>query len=127
MKDKKKVKSGQHKTDKAVNRFENSIADNSKPHYLLYLFITGMSPRSQEAITNVRELCKKYLKGRFSLEVVDIHQHPLSASENQIIATPTLIKKCPPPIRKFVGDMTKTEKILAGFDLRIAVKKDLLS
>ena len=88
------------------------------------LFVTGMSPRSQEAITNVRELCEKYLKGRYALEVIDIHQHPLSASVNQIIASPTLIKKLPLPLRRFVGDMSKTAKLLMGLDLRIEDNKD---
>jgi circadian clock protein KaiB len=111
-------------TDKTAAAFEKAIADKSKLHYVLRLFVTGMSPRSQEAIANVRELCEEYLKGRYDLTVVDIYQHPLSDSENQNLAATTLIKKLPLPIRKFVGDMTKTEKILAGLDLRIEEKKD---
>ena len=111
-------------TDKTVRAFEKAVADKSNLHYVLRLFVTGMSPRSQEAIGNVRGLCEEYLNGRYDLEVVDIYQHPLSASENQIFAAPTLMKKLPLPIRKFVGDMTKTEKILAGLDLRIEEKKD---
>ncbi|MDD5673321.1 MAG: circadian clock KaiB family protein [Chitinivibrionales bacterium] len=90
----------------------------------LYLFVAGMSPRSQDAIANIRQLCQAHLLGRYRLEVIDIYQHPLSASVNQILAVPTLIKKLPPPLRKFVGDMTKTEKILAGLDLRIQEKKE---
>ena len=90
----------------------------------MHLFVAGMSPRSQDAIANIRELCEKHLIGRYQLEVIDIHQHPLSASVNQILAVPTLIKKLPPPLRKFVGDMSKTEKILAGLDLRIQEKTD---
>jgi circadian clock protein KaiB len=109
---------------KTAAAFEKAVADKSKLHYVLRLFVTGMSPRSQQAIANVRGLCEEYLKGRYDLDVIDIYQHPLSASENQIFAAPTLIKKLPLPIRKFVGDMTKTEKILAGLDLRIEEKKD---
>jgi circadian clock protein KaiB len=70
-------------------------------------------------MTSVRELCERYLQGRYELEVIDIYQHPLSASKNQLFAAPTLIKELPLPIRKFVGDMTKTEKILAGLDVTI--------
>ena len=73
---------------------------------------------------SARKLCEEYLEGRYDLEVVDIYQHPLSASENQIFASPTLIKKLPPPIRKFVGDMTKKDKILAGLGLLIDDKKE---
>lgn len=64
----------------------------------------------------MRELCEEHLKGRYNLDVIDIYQNPNSASENQIFASPTLIKKLPWPLRKFVGNMTKTEKILAGLD-----------
>ena len=117
MKEEKKL------TDKTTRAFEKAIADKSKLHYVLRLFVSGMSPRSREAIVNVRALCEEHLKGRYTLEVIDIYQYPRSASENQIFAAPTLIKKLPLPLRKFVGDMTKTEKILAGLDLRIEEKK----
>jgi circadian clock protein KaiB len=109
--------------DKTVMAFEKAVADKSKLHYVLHLYVTGMSPRSQDAIINVRELCEEYLTGRYELEVIDIQQHPLAASENQILAAPTLIKKIPPPLKKFVGDMSKTEKILTGLDLRIKEKR----
>jgi KaiB domain. len=112
------------RTDTTSHAFEKAVAGKSKLVYIFRLFVAGMSPRSQEAITNVRELCEKHLKGQYTLEVIDIHQHPLSARENQIIAVPTLIKRLPLPLRKFIGDMTKTEKILAGLDLRIEKEKD---
>jgi circadian clock protein KaiB len=112
-----------HRADKTTRAFEKATKDQSNLFYVLRLFVVGMSPRSQDAIANVRDLCEKHLKGRYELEVVDIHQHPLSASENQILAAPTLIKKLPLPLRKFVGDMTKTERILAGLDLRIEETK----
>jgi circadian clock protein KaiB len=117
------VKKKNTSTDKTAREFEKAAADKSNLHYVLRLFVTGMSARSQEAIANVRELCEEHLKGRYNLDVIDIYQHPNSASENQIFASPTLIKKLPLPLRKFVGDMTKTEKILAGLDLRVEVKK----
>jgi circadian clock protein KaiB len=105
-----------------IKRFEKAAQESSKMFYVLRLFVTGMTPRSQDAIENVRALCEEHLKGRYQLNVVDIRQHPLSASENQIIAAPTLIKKLPLPLRKFVGDMTKTEKILAGLDIKVVEK-----
>jgi circadian clock protein KaiB len=107
------------KLNKTARKFEKAVTDKSGFFYVLRLFVVGMSPKSQDAIANVRDLCEKYLTGSYELEVIDIHQHPLSASENQILAAPTLIKKLPLPFRKFVGDMTKTEKILARLDLRI--------
>lgn len=119
MKTKTKISAG-----KTTRAYEKAVAARSKLFYVFRLFVVGMSPKSQDAITNVRGLCEKYLKGRYELEVIDIHQHPLSASINQILAVPTLIKKLPLPLRKFVGDMTTSEKILAGLDLRIEVKND---
>jgi len=117
------VQKKQDKSGATIRAFEKAVADKSSRFYVLRLFVTGMSPRSQEAIANVRELCEEHLKGRYELEVIDIYQNPLAASKNQILAAPTLIKELPLPIRKFVGDMTKTEKILAGLDLRIEERK----
>jgi circadian clock protein KaiB len=106
------------------SKLERATRDKSKLFYVLRLFVTGMTPNSQAAIENVRELCETYLKGRYQLDVVDIYQNPHSASKEQIIAAPTLIKKLPLPLRKFVGDMTKTKKILVGLDLKIEEKME---
>ncbi len=107
----KRKQTGTGKTGRAFEKASaKASADRSRQHYVLRLFVAGMSPRSQDAIVNIRELCEKYIGGRYELEVIDIHQHPLSASENQILAAPTLIKMLPLPMRKFVGDMTKTDK-----------------
>jgi circadian clock protein KaiB len=116
------MKARQTKNNNAAGEFEKILDGRPGIHYVLRLFITGMTPRSQEAISNVKKLCEEHLKGRFELEVIDIYQQPLSASENQILAAPTLIKMLPLPIRRFVGNMTKTEKILAGLDLVIEEK-----
>ena len=77
-----------------------------------------MTPRSTKAIENIRKICEEHLKGRCDLEVIDIYQQPALAEGEQIIATPTLIKKLPLPLRRFIGDMSMTEKILLGLDLR---------
>jgi circadian clock protein KaiB len=113
----------QKKHNKTARGFKKAATDRSKLFYVFHLFVVGMSPKSQDAISNVRELCEKHIKGRYELKVIDIHQNPLAASVNQILAVPTLIKKLPPPLRKFVGDMSKSEKILAGLDLRIEKRK----
>jgi len=98
-----------------------------KHYYVLRLFVAGLSTRSQDAISIVSDLFEMNLQGQYSLEVIDILQHPLSASENQILAVPTLIKEHPLPLRKFVGDMTKTDKLITGLDLRIENKKAVCS
>ena len=87
-------------------------------HYLLKLYISGMTPNSQRAIKNVQKICEEYLHGRFELEIIDIYQQPIFAKDGQIVAVPTLVKELPPPLRKFIGDLSQTERILAGLDLR---------
>jgi circadian clock protein KaiB len=86
--------------------------------YLLQLYITGTTSQSARAIANIRKICEEHLKGRYELEVVDISQHPALAQGEQIIAAPTLIKKFPLPLRRFIGDMSQTARILHGLDLR---------
>jgi circadian clock protein KaiB len=88
------------------------------PEYTLKLFITGTSPNSVRAIKNVREICENYLKGRYSLEIIDVYQQAVLAKEEQIIALPLLIKKTPGPERRLIGDMSETEKVLRGLGLQ---------
>jgi circadian clock protein KaiB len=91
-----------------------------KQKYLLRLFVTGQTPRSVKSIENLKRLCERYLKGRYELEVIDIYQQPGLASENQIIAAPTLIKKLPLPLRRLVGDFSNHDRVVVGLDLKIA-------
>jgi len=86
--------------------------------YILRLYVTGMTTRSRRAIQNIKKICEEHLVGQYDLEVIDIYRQPYLAEGEQIIAAPTLIKKLPLPIRKFIGDMSATEKILLGLDLR---------
>ncbi len=105
----------QHDTTKA---FELAIEETGKGFYVLRLYVSGLTPNSQRAIENVRKICTEHLEGRYQLEVIDIYQQPIFAREGQIVAAPTLVKELPPPLRKFIGDMSKTERILLGLDIR---------
>jgi circadian clock protein KaiB len=87
-------------------------------HYLLRLYITGTTPKSMRAIANIRKICDEHLKGRYELEVVDIYQQQELAKSANILAAPTLIKRLPLPLRKMIGDMANTDRILVGLDLR---------
>jgi len=87
-------------------------------HYVLRLYVAGMSPRSREAIRTVTAICQEYLASRYELQVIDIYQQPALTKEEQIIAAPTLIKKLPLPLRKFIGSMADRDKVLVGLDLR---------
>ncbi len=88
--------------------------------YLLRLYVTGTTPASLRAIERVRGICEQHLQGRYQLEVIDIYQLPALARDEQIVATPTLIKVLPVPLRRFIGDLSRVERILFGLDLREA-------
>ena len=90
--------------------------------YVLCLYVTGTTPRSMLAISNIRKICEQHLEGHYDLEVVDISLHPKLAEGEQIIAAPTLIKKLPLPQRRFIGDLSQTERIVLGLDLPDATK-----
>jgi circadian clock protein KaiB len=99
--------------------FEQAILESRKgEQYVLRLYVTGSTPRSAAAITNIRKLCEEHLKGHYDLEVIDIYQQPVLAQGEQIIAAPTLIKKLPFPLRKVVGDLSNENRVLMGLDLR---------
>jgi circadian clock protein KaiB len=85
--------------------------------YVLRLYIAGTTPRSSRAVMNIKEICERSLSSRYDLEVIDIYQQPKLAKGQQIIAAPTLVKELPLPLRKFIGDLSNTEKILIGLDL----------
>ena len=100
------------------NALEEAAAAQDKAHYVLRLYVTGNTPRAMRAVVNIRKICEEHLEGRYDLEIIDISQHPTLAEGEQIIAAPTLIKKLPQPLRRFIGDMSQTERILLGLDLR---------
>jgi circadian clock protein KaiB len=97
---------------------EKPPAMPAKPRYVLRLYVTGLTPRSLRAITNIKEICEEHLKGRYDLQVIDIYQQPVLARGEQIIAVPTLIKKLPPPLRRIIGDLSDRERVLIGLDLK---------
>jgi circadian clock protein KaiB len=87
--------------------------------YVLRLFVAGTTTRSQNAITNVRRICDQHLAGRFDLEVIDVYTHPAETRAFQIVATPTLVKVTPEPLRRIVGDLSNRERVLLGLNLDI--------
>jgi circadian clock protein KaiB len=88
-----------------------------RDRYVLSLYITGMTSRAARAIENVRRLCDEHLAGRYDLEIIDVYQQPSLAREAQIIAAPTLVKRLPLPSRRMIGDMSRSDRVLAGLDL----------
>ena len=82
--------------------------------YLLRLFVAGKTPRADQAIANLKRICEQELEGRYELEIIDVLEQPELAEEARILATPTLIKHLPPPLRRVIGDLSDKEKVLMG-------------
>jgi circadian clock protein KaiB len=96
----------------------HSLAKPGHPRYVLRLYVAGMTPRSSRAIANIKDICEEYLKGRYDLQVFDMYQQPALAEGHQIVAVPTLIRKLPAPLRRFIGDLSDRERVLIGLDLQ---------
>lgn len=86
--------------------------------YQLRLYVAGQTPKSLQAFANLKKICEEHLQGRYEIEVVDLTKNPQLAEGDQIIAIPTLVRKLPPPIKKIIGDLSETERVLVGLDLR---------
>lgn len=105
----------------ATQKYEQLLNEAKDSVYILRLYIAGNTPKSAQAIINIRDICESRLKGRYQLEVIDIYQQTRLAKGEQIIAAPTLIKYLPLPLKRIIGDLSKTERVIFGLDLR---KKD---
>ncbi|MDB6036782.1 MAG: KaiB protein [Verrucomicrobiales bacterium] len=99
-------------------QWEEALNQAAQGVVCLRLYVSGTTPKSTTAITNIKSICESHLKGRYKLEVVDIYQQPSLAKGEQIVAAPTLIKTSPLPVRKFIGDMSNSGRILVGLDVR---------
>ena len=84
----------------------------------LRLYVAGMTPAAKRAVANIRNICEAHLAGQYTLEVVDLFEQPALAEGDQILAVPTLVRELPSPLRKIIGDLSNTEKVLVGLDLR---------
>lgn len=111
----------EHPPESAREHFERAIAALETEPYTLTLFVSGASDSSAQAIANVRDICDGYLKGRYQLDIIDLHQEPALAGEHHVLATPTLIKDHPLPSRMLVGDMSDHPRILIALDVSLAV------
>ncbi len=85
--------------------------------YNLRLYVAGQTPKSVAAITNIRKLCDRYLPGRCTIDIIDLMKEPALAQRHQIVAVPTLIRELPEPIRRIIGDLSDTQRVLLGLDI----------
>ncbi len=93
------------------------------PEWELRLYVAGQTPKSLTAFANLKEICEKHLKGSYKIEIIDLLENPKLAKGDQIIAIPTLVRKLPVPVRKIIGDLSDTERVLIGLDLRPAAAR----
>lgn len=89
-------------------------------HWQLRLYVMDKTPKSQQAMTNLKQICETHLKGRYHITVIDLLKHPQLAKGDQILAIPTVVRKLPSPVRTIIGDLSNTEGVLVGLDLRAA-------
>jgi circadian clock protein KaiB len=87
--------------------------------YSLRLYVAGQTPKSVLALTNLQQICDEHLEGRYEIEIVDLLQNPQLARGDQILAVPTLVRRLPSPIKKIIGDLSNTDRVLVGLDLRV--------
>jgi circadian clock protein KaiB len=106
------------KRESTADTFDRLSRTPAEDRYVLRLYVTGMTARSTEAVANIKAICEEHLHGRYDLEVIDIYQHPQLAKDEQIFAVPTLVKKLPAPLRRFIGNLSDKERVLLGLDLR---------
>jgi circadian clock protein KaiB len=102
----------------ATAAMEHALAAENEKKYVLKLYITGLTRRSQEALRNIEKIGREQLGKNYELQVIDIYQQPALARGDQIIAVPTLIKELPLPVRRLIGDLSKEDRIILGLDLK---------
>lgn len=85
--------------------------------WVLRLYVAGKSPKAMTALKNLKKICKEQLNGKFTIEVIDLLENPHLGADDQIFALPTLVRKLPVPVRKIIGDLSNTERVLVGLDI----------
>lgn len=101
-----------------VRARKEKAKEGTPPAFDLRLYVAGQTPKSLTAIINLKKICEEHLKGQYRIEVVDLLQNPQLAQGDQILAIPTLVRKLPEPIKKIIGDLSSTERVLVGLDIR---------
>jgi len=105
------------KTSSATEAFEKALAARPTGKYVLRLYVAGATDRSRQAILRARQLCEAEFKDNFELEVIDVYQQPILARDGQIIATPTLVREFPQPVRRLIGNLSNTTGLFVGLDV----------
>ena len=99
------------------NITEEKLIQGANDKWILRLYVAGQTPKALTAFANLTKICEEQLKGKYSIEVIDLLENPQLGAEDQIFAPPTLVRKLPVPVRKIIGDLSNTERVLIGLDL----------
>jgi len=110
------------KTSRTTKAFERALVTRPRYKCVLRLYVAGATDRSRQAVLRVRRLCETELNGEYDLEVIDIYQQPILARDGQILATPTLVREFPQPVRRLIGNLSNTTGLFAGLDLNTKSK-----
>ena len=105
-----------------LNYMQEKQPDQDGELWELRLYVAGQTPRSLTAFANLKKICEEYLAGKYTIEVIDLLENPRLARGDQILAIPTLVRKLPEPLKKIIGDLSDTERVLVGLDLRPVVR-----
>ena len=97
---------------------DQSAGDDESMEFNLRLYVAGQTPKSLTAIANLKKICEENLAGRYKIEVIDLVVTPQLAAGDQIVAIPTLVRRLPPPLKRMIGDLSNSEKVIVGLDLR---------
>jgi circadian clock protein KaiB len=97
--------------------YEQLVIERGDQTYVLRLFVTGMTPRSTEAVAVLKEVCERLLEGRYELEVIDLYRHPERAASDEVIAAPTLVRQSPLPVRRLIGNLSDRDRVVRGLEL----------
>jgi circadian clock protein KaiB len=106
------------KTNRATKAFEKAMATLSATKYVLRLYVAGATDRSRQAVLRARQLCEDEFEGNFELMVIDVYQQPILARDGQIVATPTLVREFPRPVRRLIGNLSNKVGLFVGLDLK---------
>jgi circadian clock protein KaiB len=98
-----------------------SETDAGTPNFVLRLYVAGQTPKCMRAFSNLKRICEQYLTDRYRIEMIDLMHDPALARNEQILAVPTLVRRAPEPVKKIIGDLSNTQRVLAGLDLSIDV------
>ena len=113
------------KASSSTTAFEKALVARQEDRYVMRLYVAGATDRSRQAVLRARRLCENELNGNFELEVIDVYQQPILARDGQIIATPTLVKEFPRPVRRLIGNLSNATGLFVGLDLETKGKTRL--